>query len=169
MRGLKFAAGLLAALLLHYPGVALSGGFSQVLDLFLVLTLFNALDGDLVAGMLGGLAAGLVADTVSGGLYGLNGFADTIVGYGAALATQRLVIQRSTGVFLFFLLAATVQTVLMMGLVVTLLQDPPLPGFPSIATKVVLTGLVGAVGFMTRRRVLKAAAKWRRNRRAQLR
>ena len=50
MRGLKFGAGLLAALVLHFLGVSISGGFSQVLDLFLVVTLFNALDGDLVAG-----------------------------------------------------------------------------------------------------------------------
>lgn len=169
MRGLKFAAGLIAASLLHFGGASLWGGFFLILDLFLVLTLFNALDGDLTAGMLGGLAAGLVADVLTGGLFGLHGFADTILGYGAAFASQRLAIQRATGVLLFFLLAATLQQVITMSLNLLLTPAPTLPGFLNILAKVLLTGLAGLVGFVTRRRALRFGETWRRNRRARLR
>ena len=169
MRGLKFAAGLVAASLFHFWGASMWGGFFLVLDLFLVLALFNALDGDLTAGMLGGLAAGLVSDVLTGGLFGLHGFADTIVGYGAAFASQRIAIQRATGVLLFFLLAATLQQAITMSLNLLLTPAPSLPGFPSVLVKVLLTGLAGPVGFAARRRAVKLGEAWRRTRRARLR
>ena len=169
MRVLKFVAGLLAAVMLHYLGVAVTGGSSLLIDLFLVVTVFNALDGDLVAGMSGGLVAGLVADALSGGLYGLHGFADTIIGYGAAFAAQRLVIQRPTAVFLLFMAAAAAQLILIMGLLVILAQDPPLPGFVSVAARVLTTGVAGVVGFVGHKRLSRAREKWKRSRRARLR
>ncbi len=169
MRGLKFVAGLAAATLLHALGASWWSGFFLVLDLFLVLTLFNALDGNLTTGMLGGLVAGLFADGLTGGLYGLHGFADTIVGYGAALASQRIAIQRATGVLLFFLLGATLQQALTMSLILLLIADPPLPEFVDVVVKVLLTGLLGVTGFFARRRFLGWGEIWRRNRRARLR
>ena len=168
MRGLKYAAGLVVAIVLHLVGVSLFDGFSQVVDLLLVVTLFNAIGGNLVAAMLGGLGAGLVTDAVTGSLYGLYGFADTIVGYGAAFAAKRLVIQRATGVWLVFSLAAAVQQALTMGLSELLLEDPSLPGFSSVAARVVTTGVIGVIGFLGHRRALRSFGIWRRNRTARL-
>jgi len=169
MRGLKFAAGLAVAVLLHFGGASLWSGFFLILDLFLVLTLFNALDGDLTAGMLGGLAAGLVTDALTGGLFGLHGFADTILGYGAAFASQRIAIQRATGVLLFFLLAATLQQAITMSLNLLLTPAPTLPAYFNILAKVLLTGVAGLAVFAARRRALRLGQVWRRNRRARLR
>ena len=80
MRHLKFTGGLLVALAVHLIGVQIYPNFSIAFDVFLVVLVFNALDGNLLAGMLGGLAAGLLADGVTGGLFGLFGVVDTIVG-----------------------------------------------------------------------------------------
>ncbi len=169
MRGLKFAAGLVVVVLLHTAGVRLFGGFFRAVDLFLIVALFNALGGSLLGGMVGGLVAGLVTDTFTSGLYGMYGFADTIVGYGAAFAAQRLVIQRATAVWLVFSAGAAVQQMVVIGLSLVLLEDPALPGFGPVVVKVVITGLLGAGSHLTGRSLLRSFATWKKNRTARLR
>ena len=169
MRGLKYGLGLSAAVLIHLAGVSLFDGFSLVVDLFLVVTLFNAMGGNLVGGLFGGLAAGLVTDTLSGGLYGLYGFADTIVGYGAAFAAQRLVIQRATAVWMVFSVAAAAQQAVIAGLSQVLLEDPSLPSFWSVVLKVATTGLIGMLSYLGGRRSARALGIWKKNRTARLR
>ena len=169
MRTLKFAAGLAVATLIHFAGATWFAGFSQHVDLFLVVALFNALGGSLLGGMFGGLAAGLVTDTIGGGLYGLFGFADTIVGYGAAFAARRLVIQRATAIWLLFSVAAAGQQAVVLGLAQLLQQDPTLPSFLSVAIKVVTTGLIGAIGYLLGQRSVRTLRLWKRSRSARLR
>ena len=169
MRGLKFAAGLLAAVLLHVAGVGLFDGFFRATDLFLVVVLFTALGGSLMGGMFGGLVAGLVTDTLTGGLYGMYGFADTIVGYGAAFAAQRLVIQRSTALWLVFSAGAAVQQMVVIGLSQVLLEDPALPGFLPVVLKVAVTGFLGAGSYVVGRRLARSFGIWKKNRTARLR
>lgn len=169
MRGFRFAAGLVAVLLLHVAGVRLFDGFFRTVDLFVVVVLFNALGGNLLGGLLGGLAAGLVTDTLTGGLYGMYGFADTIVGYGAAFAAQRLVIQRTTAVWLLFSAGAAVQQTVVIGLSRVLLADPALPGFLPVVLKVVVTGLLGAGSYVAGRRMKRSFTVWKKSRTARLR
>ena len=169
MRTLRFFIGLIVVVLLHVAGVRFFDGFFRTVDLFLVVALFAALGGNLMGGMLAGLAAGLVTDTVTGGLYGLYGFADTIVGYGAAFAAQRLVIQRATAVWLVFSAGAAVQQTVVIGLSQVLLGDPALPEFVPVALKVAITGLLGAMSYLAGRRVMRSFGIWRKNRTARLR
>lgn len=169
MRGLRFAAALLAAVLLHVAAVRFFDGFFRVTDLFLVVVVFTALGGTLLAGMLGGLAAGLLTDTLTGGLYGMYGFADSIVGYGAAFAAHRLVIQRATAVWLVFSAAAAVQQTVVIGLSMVLLEDPALPGFLPVVLKVVVTGVLGAASHLTGRRLVRSIGIWKKHRTARLR
>ncbi len=169
MRGLKFAAALLVVTALHLLGVELWSGFSLVFDLFLVLAVLNALDGDTFAGLWGGLAAGLVTDAVTGGLYGMHGLADTILAYGTAYATQRLVVQRPASVLLVFSLAAAVQQLTLVALSLLLLPDPELPGFLWVLAKAVSSGLLGVAVFAARRTLLARIGLWRRSRAAKIR
>lgn len=99
MRVAKFLAGLLAATIVHVLGVRMVQDFSSAIDVFLVVALFNARAGGPFAGLLGGLATGWCADVMTGGLYGAYGFCNTLVGYGAAVAVQRLVIKRAEECF----------------------------------------------------------------------
>ena len=94
MRFLKFVAALAAAALLHFAGARLLPNFSLAVDLVLLVVALEARHGNPVAGMFAGLAAGLLADGLSGGPFGLYGFADTAVGFGIARAAQQLVVQR---------------------------------------------------------------------------
>lgn len=169
MRGLRFAIGLLLVLLLHLAGVRMFDGFFRAVDLFLVVVLFTALGGSLLGGMVAGLAAGLATDTLTGGLYGMYGFADTIVGYGAAFAAQRLVIQRTTAVWLVFSAGAAVQQTVVIGLSRVLLEDPALPGFLPVVLKVAVTGLLGAASYVAGRRLARMFGVWKKNRTARLR
>ena len=164
MRGLKFAAALLVITAIHLLGVGLWSGFSLLFDLFLVLAIFNALDGDTFAGLSGGLVAGLVADAVSGGLYGTLGLADTIVGYGTAFATQRLVVQRPPSVFLVFTLAAALQQLVVATVTLLMLPQPELVAYPWVVAKVLGTGLLGVLTFVARRQLLSRVSLWRRTR-----
>jgi rod shape-determining protein MreD len=140
----KLALGIAAALLAHLVGTRLSPDFPRVLDVFLVVVAFHALSGNTLTGLLVGMAVGLVHDTLTGGgLYGLHGFADTIVGYGTARLAQRLVIQRASGVFLVVGLASVLQQVVLVGLTFLLLLDPVLPRPQWVGAKAVACGLLG--------------------------
>ena len=169
MRGLKFAAGLVVVVLLHLAGVRLLDGFFRVADLLLVVVLFTALGGSLLGGMLAGLVAGLVADTLTGGFYGMYGFAGTIVGYGAAFAAQRLVIQRATAIWLVFSAGAAIQQMVVIGLSLVLLEDPALPGFVPVVLKVAVTGLFGVGSQVAGRLLSRLFGVWKKSRTARLR
>ena len=169
MRVLRFAGALLAVTLAHLAGIGLWSGFGLVFDFFLVLAIFNALDGDTFAGLAGGLVAGLVADAVSGGLYGLHGLADTIVGYGTAFATQRLVVQRPPSVFLVFSLAAAFQQLMLASVTLLMLPGAELAAYPWVVAKVVGTGVLGTLTFIARNQLRARYALWRRTRTVRVR
>lgn len=169
MRGLKFAGALLVALLIHLLAVRLLPDFPVFVDLFLVLFLFNALDGHLMAGLLGGCAAGLVTDALTGGFFGLHGFANTLVGYGSALASKRVVIEHATGALLFFGVATLAQQAVLALLSLILLPGSPLPGTVSVGVKVLTTGVLGALLFFGRSRLAGVSARWRKMRRGKIR
>lgn len=169
MRLAKFLVGLLVAAVVHFLGVRIFDDFSSAIDVFLVVALFNALGGSPLAGLLGGLATGWFADVMTGGLYGAYGFCNTLVGYGAAVAAQRLVIEKPGGVFLLFSLGAAVQQLMLVALLRLLSPDarPPEPAWLLILFATV--GLSGVVGFLLRRRTGRWRSAWRRNRTARLR
>jgi rod shape-determining protein MreD len=169
MRALRFIGALLAAVLVHVAGVHLWPDFTRAVDVFLVLTVFIAMGGNLLAGLGCGLLAGLVLDALSGGPYGLYGFADTLVGYWTAFASQRLVIQRWSGVLLLFALAAVAQQAILIGLGAFLLTGP-LP--TEVAWPLIKTGTTAVLGlalFTGRRRLQGRIETWRRNRSSKLR
>lgn len=143
MRALKLGAALAAALLVHLVGSRLWADFPRLVDLFVVVVVLHALDGETLPGMFGGLAAGLLHDALSGGLYGLYGFADTLVGYGTARLAQRLVIQRSTGVFGVAAFAAAVQQAVLVLLAFLLRTDPGLPQPGGVAVRALICGAAG--------------------------
>lgn len=58
----------------------MTGGV-HLIDPFLLLTLLYGLRGEPPAGTLAGFGAGIVQDSLSGGLVGLNGFTKTLIGY----------------------------------------------------------------------------------------
>lgn len=168
-RALQFAGALLIALLTHLIGARYLADWSNVLDLMLVVLVFNALDGDTLGGLVGGLVAGWATDAIAGTPFGLFGAVDTIIGYGAAFAVQRLVIQRAAGAALFFAVAALCQQGLLFGLSLWLLVTPESSAYAWLPIKVAATGILGAALFHLRRRLASKVDLWRHTRRTRIR
>ena len=169
MRSLKFAIAVLVAVLLHFLGLRLWPQFALAFDLFLVVVVWNSLGGDTLAGLLGGMAAGLVADSVSGGLFGLNGMVDTIIGYSTAYAAQRLVFQRATGVLLIYLLASAAQQAMLMSIALLLLPAPEFPEVPWLLVRAGTTAVLGVMLHVARNRLKGRMESWRRSKGSRIR
>jgi rod shape-determining protein MreD len=169
MRFLEFGVMLVTAILVQLLGSHLSGNFVLLVDTFLLITVLFALQGGVVGGMFAGLVAGLAADALSGGPFGLHGFADTIIGYGTALTAHRLVIQRASGVFAVAAAAAAVQQIVLLVLRWVLLESPPTAGVGWLLARVALTGVLAAIVYLMTLRLQQRLAAWRESRGARIR
>ena len=89
-RILSALVGLLLAALGHFVLNLLAPPVAPAVDLFLVATLLFAIRGGEVEGMLTGLVAGVIADAITGGPFGLHGFTLTLTGYLVGLAADRV-------------------------------------------------------------------------------
>jgi cell shape-determining protein MreD len=105
-----------------------------------------------------------------GGLFGLHAFADTVVGYGVALAAQRVVVGQQAARVLIFAAAAALQQLVLMGLLRSMVGgNAPLPSFGSFIGKVVTTALLGAALISMESRARTQWSSWQRRRSRTLR
>ncbi len=169
MRALRFVLALLAVVGLHALGVRLFAGFPVYFDLFLVLTVAWAFGASPLVGLSAGLASGLVADAFSGGLYGLNGFANTLVGYLTAVAVLNLAKLNSSGAAIVYALAAVMQQLVIVVLALLLLPAPEPPEVTAVLWKVGVTAGLGAAAFLSERHLARLSGKLRRARESRLR
>ncbi len=169
MRLLRFLLMLGLVALLHSVGARFADWFPARIDLFLVFVVAWAVESSTLTGLAVGLTAGLAADALSGGPFGLNGFADTLVGYGVALAVANLAKLNTGGAAALYAVAAAVQQAMLVLLMVLLLPDPNLPSLEGVLWTIGSTGLLGAVVFQTRRRFAGSLKQWRKSREDRLR
>ena len=169
MSALRFAVSLLFVLGVHALGQRVVPGFAVYVDLFLVLTVAWAFETGTLGGLAVGLAAGLAADALSGGLYGLNGFADTLIGYLTAFSVANLAKMNTSGASLLYAVAAVVQQAVLIVLVVLLIPNGAPPPLLAVAGKTIATALLGAAVFRGRKRFARAWGRWRHTRDSKLR
>jgi rod shape-determining protein MreD len=141
----RFVAGLLLAAALQAAGARLVPGLPQWIDLFLVATVVAARHGHPEGGLFAGLAAGWAADALSGGPFGLFGFANAAVGYGAATAARNLVVARPGSIAALFALAAAAQAILVLLLALLGVAGPSLPAPLPLLVKVASSAILGLV------------------------
>ncbi len=169
MKLLRFVVGIVLATLVQALGLRLFSRFSLTIDPFLILAVYHALDNTPVWSSAGGSVAGLCQDALSGGLYGLNGFANTLVAYVSSRLRQRLVIQQPSQVALLFVLAAALQLAVLAILQLSLVSSAELPGLGTMAARMGFSGIVGASLFVFARRARDWQRHWRARRRGRLR
>lgn len=169
MSVLRFVLALLGVIFIHSFGVRVNADFAVYVDLFLVLTIAWAFESTTLVGLVVGLVAGLTADAFTGGLYGLNGFADTLIGYLVALSVANLAKMSTSGAMLLYSVAAVVQQVVLVALAMLLIPNAAPPPLLAIVWKVVITGMAGLVVFRGRRRLLRTVGQWRQARESRLR
>lgn len=87
-----------------------------VVDLVLVVVVYNALTSGRVAGLLTGTVAGLIQDTMSGPIIGMAGLSKTVVGFLAGIVGTQFIVTHSMSRFVVFFLATVVNAVVFMGL-----------------------------------------------------
>jgi rod shape-determining protein MreD len=168
LRAVRFLLLILGALAVHFVGVRAVPGFSAVVDPFVVALVFSALDASPFGGLVCGVVIGATQDTVSGGLYGLYGLADTVVGYVAAVVAQRVVIQRWPGVMLAFAAGAALQQLVLVFVAFLVLGDPELPGVAALAIKPAAAAALGLGLFVATQRGRTRLESWRRSRTAKI-
>jgi rod shape-determining protein MreD len=168
MPAAKFLLALAAALALQAGAVWLFPDAPRVLDLLLVVTVFQALDTGALGGLLGGLAAGLAHDALAGGHYGLHGFAKTLVGYLTGLAAQRFMVHQPLPVLLAFALGAALHEAILTLLAVLLYARPEIPAPVWLLLKVGTTASLGLAFYVLRGRLLRRQEAWRRGRTGKL-
>lgn len=149
MRPLRFLVALALTVLLHALLVGLGARSLQVVDVFLVLIVLNALHGSSLAGLLGGTATGLAEDVLSGVVFGLHGFVGTIIGYAASRISQRLVLRRAAGVLLLIAAAVLVQAALLLGLSALVLPELLLPDPLWLLIRAAVSGVLGALVYVS--------------------
>jgi len=169
MRLVKVLVGLILVVLTHLIGARFIPGFANYVDLFLILATYQALSGNLIVGMLAGCIAGLTHDAVTGGPYGLHGFADTAIGYLSAFAAQRLVIQRGFSVLLLFWVAASVQILILTVLGIMVSEAAILPSWIEVVIRVIVSGILGVLTYQVSGSIKRRWEIWRRKSSSTLR
>ena len=169
MSVLKFLLALLAAVLVHSLGVRMYPDFAVHVDVFLLLTVAWSFESTTLVGMLVGLAAGLTADAFTSGPYGLNGFADTFIGYATAFAVGNLAKMSTSGAILLYSVAAAMQQILLVALVILLIPNGLPPPVSAVIVKVAITSLLGFFVFRGRLKLLRTLGEWKQARESRLR
>lgn len=153
MRLLRYLLALSFATAAHLLSVQVSPLLPLVFDPILILVLYHSVVSRRGPDILGGAAAGLVHDALTGGVYGQLGFVDTVTAYVCSRLRQHLVILSPWRLGLFFALMALLQQTLLAAIRLLLLdgveQMPPW----SVAAKMVTTGILGAAAFVTAGRI----------------
>ena len=168
MKLLRFIVGLVCATLLQVLGLRLSSHFSLAVDPFLILVIYHSLDSTPAWSSVGGSTAGLAHDALSGGLYGLHGFADTLVAYVSSRLQQRLVIQQPPQVGLLFVLAAALQLAILAVLQFLLVGGAELPGLGTMTARMASSGIAGAALYVLADKIRQWNRRWRARRRRRL-
>ena len=170
MTFVKFLLALLAAYLVHLVGVSVSPLLPSIVDPFLLVIVWYSLRTGPLGAQLIGTATGLLQDGLSGGPFGLHAFAGTLVGYGVALAAQRVVVGQQAARVLIFAAAAALQQLVLVGLLRSLVGGTaPLPTLGSSVGKILVTALLGAALISMESRARSQWSSWQRRRARTLR
>ncbi len=168
MRALRFAAALVLALLTHLVMVALVPPSARLLDPFLIAVAFLAMTTRPGAAAAQGAAIGLVHDGLSGGLYGLQGFAATLIGFVMARTVRLVDFHKSYYVALYFACAVLLQQLIVQGLLMLLTQQPEPVAPLELGLRVALAGPAGAILVAGCQHAGESWRTWRARRRAEV-
>ena len=141
-RPARFAASLALVALVELLLAELLPAAGRAVDLFVLLVVLHSLTGNSLHGLAGGLAAGLVQDTLTASPFGLHGIACCVVGYGVARLSQRVETGQRLVALLLVAVGALVHQALVLGLL-ALLEVGELDG-GAVPLRVAATAGVGA-------------------------
>lgn len=167
MRSLRIGLMLAAALTLQ-TALAHVTGNRTVIDLGLVTVVYFSLGAGPNVGILLGSLAGLTQDALSGGVVGVSGFSNCLVGCLAGIFGTQFIVTGMLPRFLVFVAGSLLQMGCSIGLY-TLIDSRGI-GVPpaTVAAQALLTGVVGVLAFYVVER-MPLVLERRRLRRAHVR
>lgn len=168
MKLLEFLAALVVATVFYGGALRLFPPVVGWLDPFLIVVLLASLDRHPAWSLSQGMVAGLAYDALSGGLYGLNGIADTVVGYASARLQQRFVVQGAVQVSLLFALATALQQALLALLQFLLVRSAEIASAMRVGGKMLITSVVCTLLFVAGHRLRRWRSDHRENRKRRL-
>ncbi len=128
------------------------------IDVFLILIAAVARTGSPSASIVCGAVTGGIEDALAGGLFGLNGFSKSVVGYLLSTLSVRLLVDHPLAIALSLASGVLVNSLIVAGLRFLLAQSGGAsPGV--LVTRALLTGLAGVAAAMVARH------PWRERRR----
>jgi rod shape-determining protein MreD len=161
---LVVAIGLL--LQVAFARFAIGGRFT--FDFVLVAVVFAAVESGGVAGMLAGTIGGLLLDVASGGVRGVSGLVDTLVGYIAGEFGTRFVVAKPHARAMIVAAATVLHGLMMAGLQAVIAQTWPVVAWPAMLEAVVINSIVGWIAFYVTESLPGAMARGRSRRRPSL-
>lgn len=165
---IQAGAALLIAAVAQLLGTQASVLFPRLLDPFLLATVWVALRTGPVGGQLTGLAAGLLHDGLTGGLFGLGSLSNTLVGYFTSLASSRVVPQEGIRVLLYGV-GSLVQQLVLVVVVLLMVPTPEIPQASWMLAKVGASAAAGALVVALEGSLWHRWGLWRRGRSRRLR
>jgi rod shape-determining protein MreD len=156
------------ALLVHLVMVALVPPSARVLDPFLIATAFLAMTSRPGGAAAQGAVIGLVHDGLSGGLYGLQGFAATLIGFVMARTVRLVDLDKSYYVALYFGCAVLLQQIVVQGLLLLLTQQPAPVAPLELGLRVALAAPAGALLVSASQHAGQRWRTWRARRGAEV-
>jgi rod shape-determining protein MreD len=160
----RFLGALLAVFVIHLLGVTFVPYFSSAVDLFVVWIVLEASRGDEVRGMLAGVCSGLAEDALSGALYGLHGFAGTVVGFAVARTSRRLASQDPGVLGLVALGAQPLHELVAILLESLLVAEGGQPLLGWIAVRTLTTALLALAALVVAERFERRWDDWQKTR-----
>jgi rod shape-determining protein MreD len=142
---LKVGAGLVVALALQttMAGLAIQG--TGALDLVLIVVVYVALTSGPVVGLTAGCVAGLMQDSLSTGVLGIDGLAKTIVGFVVGVFGAQFIVTAPLPRFIVFVLATVLHAVVFMGVYVLLGLRQFSSPYSTVSWQALANGLVGVL------------------------
>lgn len=148
MKGLRLLLVLAVALALQSVLGLLWPSAHRYVDGMLVPVIWYGICGSQRTGMWVGCAAGLLQDAWFGlGVFGLNGFKKTLIGWVLGGLGSRFDLNRQGGRMVFGVMASLADSLMDLGLRRMLDRTLGTPGPVEIAIKAVVTGVLVAVAF----------------------
>lgn len=145
MKFLRLPAVILLALLAELLLPRYVAGFFRFFDFMLIVVVFNSVGRSRIQTTLLGTASGLIQDVFTGIVFGLNGFAKTVVGYLTSSFYQRFMIDTAFTQLVVLAVSTLINEGICIGLRAALFGAAPGPVFPELLIRTVCNAFGGVL------------------------
>jgi rod shape-determining protein MreD len=140
--------GLSLALLVQSVLAGLFVGASAAVNLVLVAIVYLALAYGAVTGLLAGTIGGLAQDTLGGGIVGIGGMTNTLIGFVVGVLSQQFNLSTLGARLVMFVTATFVHDVVFQGLQAIAAGRPFALKWSAMLIQALVNALIGSAAFM---------------------